>query len=346
MMEKMMEKWLKSMDWKKMAAVLLLLVAVIAPSILPEAFVYLLGLTLLFLILVISWDVIVGYTGQVNLGHTVFVGLGAYTAALLQVPSRFSGAIDFLATIPSPPPAVSILAGGIVAAIFGLIIGVITLRLRGYYFALVTAILPLVFMQTVFVFSDIFGGEEGFSIGLERSLAASTTLRYYYALVILVISFVIIRLIINSEIGLRFRAVRDDEELAEAVGIDVVRYKVLSFVISSFFAGIGGAAIVHYRITVSPDLYGIPLMLLIILAAVIGGLGTLYGPLFGGLIIYLLKNWWLKGVVMTFPGWLPINDEVILYLILIAIAVLAPEGLWDKIKEMLEHATAGSSESS
>ncbi len=338
---------MREIGLKKLTSILiLLLMAVVAPLVLPEAFVYLLGLALLFLILVISWDVIVGYTGQVNLGHTVFVGLGAYTAALLQVPSRFSGTIDFLASLPSPPPVVSILAGGIVAAIFGLIIGVITLRLKGYYFALVTAILPLVFMQTVFVFSSIFGGEEGFSIGLERSLAASTTLRYYYALVILIVSFIIIRFILNSEIGLRFRAVRDDEELAEAIGIDVVRYKVLSFVISSFFAGIGGAAIVHYRITVSPDLYDIPLMLLIILAAVIGGLGTLYGPLFGGLIIYLLKNWWLKGVVMTLPEWLPINDEVILYIILIAIAVLAPEGIWDKVKNILETASLRTSKSS
>ena len=341
----MMVKGFEKTDLKKLATVLILLIiATTAPLVLPEAFVYLLGLTMLFLILVISWDVIVGYTGQVNLGHTVFVGLGAYTAALLQVPSRFSGSIEFLAGMSPPPAAISILAGGLVAAFFGLAIGVITLRLKGYYFALVTAILPLVFMQTVFVFSDIFGGEEGFSIGLERSLAASTTLRYYYALVILLVSFAAIRLIINSEIGLRFRAVRDDEELAEAIGIDVVRYKVLSFVISSFFAGIGGAAIVHYRITVGPDLYDIPLMLLIILAAVIGGLGTLYGPLFGGLVIYLMKNWWLKGIVMTLPEWLPVNDEVILYTILIAIAVLAPEGLWDKIKAMLEHAGASGSE--
>ena len=341
----MIRAGLGEIDLKKLVSILiLLLIAAAAPLVLPEAFVYLLGLTLLFMILVISWDVIVGYTGQVNLGHTVFVGLGAYTAGLLQVPSRFSGSIDFLASLTPPPAAISILAGGVVAAIFGLIIGVITLRLKGYYFALVTAILPLVFMQTVFVFSDIFGGEEGFSIGLERSLAASTTLRYYYALVILLVSFAIIRIILNSEIGLRFRAVRDDEELAEAIGIDVVRYKVLSFVISSFFAGIGGAAIVHYRITVGPDLYDIPLMLLIILAAVIGGLGTLYGPLFGALIIYLLKNWWLKGVVATLPGWLPVNDEVILYIILIAIAVLAPEGVWDKVRDVLEHATAGGSE--
>ena len=325
------------MDVKKLiVGIVFLAVSVAVPSFLPEAYVYLIGLMFLFLILVISWDIIVGYTGQVNLGHTVFVGLGAYTAALMQVPSRFEGSISFLANMPQAPIPASILAGGIVAGLFGLAIGVITLRLKGYYFALVTAILPLVFMKSVFVFSDIFGGEEGFSIGLDRSLAGDVTLRYYYAFLLFLISFLILYVVVNSRIGLRFKAVRDDEDLAESIGVNVVRYKILSFVISSFFAGIGGAAIVHYRITIGPDLYDIPLMLLIILAAVIGGLGTLYGPLFGGIVIYLMKTWWLKSLLPSIPKWLPINDDVILYTILIAVGVLAPEGIWGKVRGMLK----------
>ncbi len=324
------------MDLKKIVlGVIFLATSLIAPAMLPEAYVYLLGMMFLFLILVISWDVIVGYTGQVNLGHTVFVGLGAYTAALMQVPSRFEGSIDFLAGMPQAPIPISILAGGIVAGLFGFAIGVITLRLRGYYFALVTAILPLVFMKSVFVFSEIFGGEEGFSIGLERSLAGDVTLRYYYALMLFLLSFAIIYAIVNSRIGLRFRAVRDDEDLAESIGVNVVRYKILSFVVSSFFGGIGGAAIIHYRITIGPDLYDIPLMLLIILSAVIGGLGTLYGPVFGGIVIYLMKSWWLREMLPSIPEWLPINDDVILYAILVAVGVLAPEGIWGKVKEFI-----------
>lgn len=324
--------------------ILFLVVGFILPFVVSEAFLYLLGLTMIFLILVISWDLIVGYTGQVNLGHTVFVGLGAYTAALMQVPSRFTGTIDFLANMPQAPIPLSILMGGIVSALFGFGIGVVTLRLRGYYFSLVTAILPLVFMQSLYVFSDVFGGEEGFSIGLERSLAESTLLRYYMAFGIFMISFAIIWIIVNSEIGLKFRAVRDDEVLAEALGINVTRYKILSFVLSSFFAGIGGASLVHYRITVGPDVYDIPLMLLIILSTVIGGLGTLYGPVLGGLIIYLLKNWWLKGVVGAIPSWLPVNDEVVLYIILIAIAVFAPEGLWSRVRRFTYERETGSRE--
>ncbi|WP_318249289.1 branched-chain amino acid ABC transporter permease [Geoglobus acetivorans] len=329
----MMVSKLPEMDMRQIIAWTIFLIAGLAiPFAVSEAFLYLLGLTMIFLILTISWDIIVGYTGQVNLGHTVFVGLGAYTAALLQVPSRFSGSVDFLANMSPVPVPVSILMGGIVAALFGLGIGIITLRLKGYYFSLVTAILPLVFMQSVYVFSNIFGGEEGFSIGLERSLSESPLLRYYFAFAVFMISFILIWLLVNSEIGLKFRAVRDDEVLAEALGINVVKYKILAFVTSSFFAGIGGATLVHYRITIGPDVYDIPLMLLIILSAVIGGLGTLYGPVFGGFAIYLLKNWWLKGAVQAFPAWLPVNDEVLLYILLIVVAVIAPEGLWSKIK--------------
>ncbi len=285
-----------------------LIIALALPLFVPEGYLFMFGMMFLFLILVISWDVIVGYTGQVNLGHTVFVGLGAYTAALLQVPSRLEGLIPFVASLPPQNLFLSIIAGGIIAALFGAAIGVITLRLKGYYFALVTAILPLVFIQSVYVFSDVFGGEEGFSIGLERALSQSIVGRYYIALASFLICFFAIRHIVRSDLGYRFMAVRDDEALAESLGINVVKYKIISFTISSFFAGIGGALIVLYRITVGPDLYDIPLMLMIILSAVLGGLGTLYGPVIGGIIVYLLKNFFLKMVIPQAAS-IPINDE-------------------------------------
>lgn len=316
--------------------IILVIVTAIVPWFIPDALAYILGLTFLFIILTVSWDLMVGYTGQVNLGHTVFVGIGAYVTALMQVPSRFEGTfLGFLAGLPKVPIPISIFMGGVLSAVVGLIIGVITLRLRGWYFALVTAILPLIFIETTVIWRDIFGGEEGFSVGLEKALASTSIGKYYISFVIMVVSVAIMLVIVNSKIGLKFKAVRDDLELAEAVGIDTVKYKVLAFVISSFFAGIAGAAMVHYRVTVSPDLYDVPLMLLIILAVVIGGLGTIYGPLIGGLIIYLIKYWWLKGAMASLAATgLPINDDIILYAILIIVAVLAPEGLWIKVRKL------------
>ncbi|MEM3737119.1 MAG: branched-chain amino acid ABC transporter permease [Candidatus Bathyarchaeia archaeon] len=313
-----------------------LVVALIVPGFASDAFVYILGLTYLFIILAVSWDIIVGYAGQINLGHTVFVGLGAYTAALLQVPSRLQGTfLEFMSKIPQTPIFMSILSGGVVAGVVGLMIGVITLRFRGWYFALVTAVLPLVFIETTIIWSDVFGGEEGFSIGSENALAPTIAGKYYSALALMLISVAIMFAVVNSKIGLKFKAVREDFYLAESVGINTVYYKVLAFVISSFFAGVAGAAIVHYRISVSPSLYDIPLMLLIILAAVTGGIGTIFGPIIGGLVVYLIKYWWLKGAISALQtAGLPVNDDIILYTILIVLAVLMPEGLWLKIRKL------------
>jgi len=298
---------------------LALIVAAVMPFILPEAYLYILGLAYIFAIMVISWDLMVGYTGQVNLGHTTFVGLGAYVAAILQTPIRAGLSLH---------PALAIITGGVVAAGVGLSIGIITLRLRGYYFSLVTAILPLVFMQTVFIWRELFGGEEGFAI--ENTMLTTTVEKYYFSLAVLVVSLVVMKKVVDSRIGLRFMALRDSEELAESLGINATKYKVLAFALSSFFAGIAGAMVVNYRVTVSPELYGVPLMLLIILSAVLGGLGTLYGPLAGAIVIYLAKNWWLGQIIRTLS--LPINDEIVLYALLIAVGILMPEGLYHKVK--------------
>ncbi|MEM2060196.1 MAG: branched-chain amino acid ABC transporter permease [Archaeoglobaceae archaeon] len=305
------------------ALIPLALLLISLPMFVPSAYLYLIGLALVFAILVASWDLMVGYTGQVNLGHTTFVGLGAYVAAILQVPSRIGVALEV-------HPFLAILLAGIFSALVGLAIGLITLRLKGYYFSLVTAILPLVFMQKVFVWRSIFGGEEGFSIPSEKLLVASTIEKYYVAVAFAIVSMALMFAITNSKIGLRFKAIRDSEELAEALGIDTTKYKVLAFVLSSFFAGIAGAIFVNYRLTVAPDLYDVPLMLLIILSAVIGGLGTLWGPFLMGVFVYLAKNWWLtafrSGIV---------NEEIILYAILIVVAILMPKGVYNEIQEKL-----------
>lgn len=324
-------------DKRILGILIFVAVSLIIARITPDALTYIIGLTYLFIILAVSWDIIVGYAGQINLGHTVFVGIGAYTTALLQVPSRFQGTFfEFLSEMPRIPIFASIFFGGIVAGIVGFLIGVITLRLRGWYFALVTAILPLVFIETTIIGSGVFGGEEGFSVGLERALAPTSLGKYYIALALMLVSVTTMFMIVNSRVGLKFKAVREDFYLAESVGINTVNYKVLAFVISSFFAGITGAAIVHYRSTVSPGLYDIPLMLLIILAAVIGGLGTILGPIVGGFIVYLTRYWWLKGAISAFTiAGLPINDDIILYMILIALAILAPEGLWVRVRRFV-----------
>ena len=308
-------------------ALISLAILAILPTFAPQSAVYLLGLTFIFVVYVISWDLIAGYAGQINLGHTVFIGIGAYTTALLQNPERLG------ILLPQLPIWVTIVLGGLMAMAFGFAIGVICLRLKGYYLALVTAILPLICIQLLNVYSNVFGGYEGFSVGFEKALASSLIAKYYISFAFMLICIVATIYIIRSPLGIKLKAIREDEELAEAVGIDVVRYKLIAFCLSAFFAGLAGAVMVHYRITVGPDLFDIPLMLMIILAAVIGGLGTIYGPIVGAFLIYLAKNYIFVQIVQALS--LNISDEIFLYILLIIIILKSPEGLFEKVRRML-----------
>ncbi len=315
-----------------LVGLLIALLAVI-PFFATQSVIYLLGLTFIFVVFVISWDLIAGYAGQVNLGHTVFIGIGAYTTALLQNPERFEGFLDFLAGIPQLPIWVTIIIGGLMAVAFGFIIGAICLRLKGYYLALVTAILPLICIQFLNVYSDVFGGYEGFSIGFGKALASDLVGKYYIALAFMIISIVATVYIIRSPLGIKLKAIREDEELAEAIGIDVVKYKLVAFCLSAFFAGLAGAMMVHYRITVGPDLFDVPLMLMIILSAVIGGLGSIYGPVAGAFLIYLAKNYVFVKVVQSLS--LNVSDEIFLYILLIVIILKSPEGIFEKVRKFV-----------
>ncbi len=298
-----------------------LVVGIFLYFVLPESHLYTLGFAMLFACLSASWDLVVGYTGQVNLGHTTFVGLGAYVTSVL-----IAGRLGFILD-----GVTSTLIAVLLSALVGIAFGAVALRLKGYYFALVTAILPLVFMQTVFVWSEVFGGEEGFSIGLENGIPPD--LRYPFALTVSFATLVLLRKVVNSKIGMRFMAIRDNEELAESLGIDTTLYKMLSFTISSAIAGFLGAFIVLYRLTVAPDLYGIDLMLLIILATVIGGLGTIYGPFFFGIIVYILKLIAIREMLEILS--LNMSDEIVLYAILIVTAITMPEGVAVKLRNYL-----------
>ncbi len=311
-----------------------LLVMGVLPIFLPDTLLYILGLTFIFIVFAVSWDFMTGLVGEVNLGHTIFIGVGGYVTALLNVPTRFKNTfLDILTNIPPPPIPITILLGGVIAAITGILIGLITLRLRGWYFALVTAILPLLFIKATYVLKDIFGGEEGFSVGLSKALAPDTIGKYIITLLFMAASILILYGIKNSKLGLTLIAIREDNTLAEALGINIYLYKVFAMGISSFFAGVSGALLVHYRVTISPDLFDVPLMLLIILAVVIGGLGTLIGPIIGGFLIYLLKYWVLKVYLIPYiPTTIPINDDIILYILLIIIAVLMPHGIYERLK--------------
>ena len=331
----MKNTWLRNYVKNLVGVAVLATVLAPLPFVVDESLSYILGMAFLFVMLAVSWDLVTGYTGVVNLGLTVFVGLGGYTSALLQEASRLKDTeLAFISGVSGLPVYVTILIGGLVAAVIGLAVGTATLRLKGWYFALVTAILPLVFVQTTYVWKNIFGGEEGFVV--HASIGSTVAEKYYAMLAMLLVCLSCVLALTTSRIGLRWKAIREDNVLAEALGFSTTWYRVAAFVLSSFIAGVAGAATVHYRLVANNDLYDVPLLLLVILAVVVGGPGTVWGPVAGGFLVYSIKNWWLKPLVYEhiWPTGVPLNDDMILYAALIALAIVRPHGIWGSLVKL------------
>ncbi len=176
-----------------------------------------LTLASIFAILAASWDLLSGFTGQMNFGHALFFGVSSYTAALLNLHFNI-------------PPWGTIPLGAMAAVLAGLIIGIPCLRLRGTYLALTTLAFPIILMGIVFTIPDITGGELGLS-GLDR-LAKSRVTAFYITVILMFVLVVIMWKITDSKTGIIFHAIREDEVAVRASGINTTRYKLLAFCLS------------------------------------------------------------------------------------------------------------------
>lgn len=232
-----------------------------------------------------TWDVASGYTGQLNFGHAFFIAVGGYTTAILNVTHGYS-------------PFISISVAILISAIAGLVIGIPALRIRGVYLALVTFVAPFIFYQVVLLRSDIFMGSFGFrrqptpfagigdGIISVSSSALATIIDYYVAYVLLVGVFLVLYGYTRSPAGPILAAIREDEEAVASVGLNPAKYKVFAFMLSSATGGLAGAMFVHSSVGFpQPDaLLTAQLSLDIIIIAILGGMGTITGPLIGGLL--------------------------------------------------------------
>jgi len=279
---------------------------------------YYLGILFLasvFAIFAASWDLLSGFTGQMNFGHALFFGVAAYTAALLNL---HFGLAPWL-TIP---------LGALAAVLAGLIIGVPCLRLRGIYLALATLAFPLILIAVVYTIPNITGGEMGVS-GIDP-LSGSRTIDYYIAVTLMIgLGFVMWK-ITASKTGIIFHAIREDEVAARASGVNTTRYKLLAFCLSGFFAGIAGGLYVHYMKVAGPSTLELLLSFQVVIWAIFGGIATIYGPIAGVFILY---------VPLTLLASVSVVSEIRMLLIAI-IVVLAmlfmPEGLTTWVRDKLE----------
>lgn len=219
------------------------------------------------IILAMSLNLVTGFTGQLHLGHAGFMAIGAYTAALLSVKAG-------VAFTPA------LLAAGLVAAIFGVLVGLPTLRLRGDYLAIAT----LGFGEIVRISilnMDITGGPFGL-----RGIPRLTNLPI--VIIVVALSYAVLHSLVHSRIGRAFIAIREDEVAAEVMGIETTRMKVTAFALAAFFAGIAGGLFAFWYRFISPGSFGFMLSIEVLSMVVLGGLGNLLGSVLGaGFITYL-----------------------------------------------------------
>ena len=293
-------------------------------------------------ILALSLNLIYGFTGMFSLGHAGFMAVGAYTSSLLILPALQKEMIYILDPLIWPfsvlqaPFFVAVLAGGIMAALFGLIIALPVLRLGGDYLGIAT----LGFAEIIRVVANNITFITNGALGL-KGIPDYANLWWNYGWLFITI-FVIVR-IVNSNFGNALKAIRDDEVAARAMGINTYRYRVISFTVGAFFAGIGGALLASLLTTIDPKMFLIVMTFNILMIAVAGGLGSITGTCIAGVLITFLLEW-LRFVenpinfgFIHIPG-IPGMRMVIFSLSLILIILFRREGImgmreltWDSI---------------
>ena len=273
----------------------------------------------LYAVMAQSWNLVAGYGGQISLGSHAFFGLGAYTTAILWSGNHLWGSLyDSHPNIYYFDP-VTMLLGGFVAALAAVLIGLPLLsKLHGDYFALGT----LGFGEIVKVIFVNGGDFTGGAFGIVAPASSFDTLRphYWVGLGLMVATALAIRALMRSRYGLALIAVRDDEMAASANGIDTLKVKVAAFAGSAFIAGVAGSLYTFYIFHVGPDsVFDLDWMLLPLMMTVVGGSGTLLGPILGALVMYAVFD--LARIVV------PDYHPVISGLTIILAMLFLPKGL-------------------
>ena len=297
----------------RIVVLLFFLVLLLLPAVTQDPYLLrILILTGIFAILAASWDLLSGFTGQMNFGHALFFGVGAYTAALLNQNVHI-------------PPWGSIPMGGLAAVLAGLIIGIPCLRLKGTYLALTTLAFPIILMGIVFAFPDITGGELGIS-GLDR-IARSRIANYYIVIVLMLVLCTIMWKITDSNTGIIFHAIREDEVAVRASGINTTRYKLLAFSLSGFFAGISGGLYAHFMRIAGPSTLEVSLSFTVVIWAIFGGVATIYGPVGAVFILFPMLEF--------FRFW-PEYRTLMFAVIILLILIYMPDGLLHWVRDKIE----------
>ena len=332
-MASMLEQARQETGWHRSNKVTALLAALVLllflfPLVGPSPFfLHLMIMIFMYAVMSQSWNVIAGLSGQISLGHVVFFGIGAYASSALYVQYGVS-------------PWLGIIVGMAVSVLIAVLIGIPMLRLSGHYFAIATLLIGISF-QVVFQRWEWVGAASGLWIPLteESSWAAlqfhdSKAPYYYVFLVFFILTYLSVWRLSASKVGFRLRAIRDDHQAAQSLGIDVSRYKILAFAISAVIMAPMGSLFAQYILIVDPDrMFNIEISIMVLLMTVLGGIGNIWGPLLGVAILIPVSEY--SRIYLGGTG--GAVDLIFYGLILMLICIFRPDGLISLLpKHLLE----------
>lgn len=272
---------------------------------------------LIFIALGQAWNVVAGIGGLLSLGHGVFLGIGCYTTGILF--NKYG-----------IPPWIGVWAGAALSMVFALVMGAMTLRMRGVFFALATVAMSLALVQLSRHFVDLTGGADGLALKFYGdslwAMQSRTPAPFLYAsLALVVVFYLITRRILASRFGLEMMAVRDDEVAAAAAGVAVFRTKLLGFLLSAMMTSIAGSFYMQFYMAIDPEAaFGLAQAIQLQLPALLGGLGTAWGPIIGGALMIFLSevtNWFSTKIGIE-------GLDILVYgLMLLVVVLRAPKGI-------------------
>jgi branched-chain amino acid transport system permease protein len=304
----------------------LIVVLVLVPFMLGEFYVGELGGVFIFAIAGVGLMLLTGYTGLVNLGQAAFLGIGAYTNAVLMTKG-----VPFVITLP---------LAGLVSALFGVLLALPTMRMTGFYLAIATLAFGSIIGTVFQKWTSVTGGFDGFAVPTPSIFGfpiAGANGVYYLSLAVLIFSIWLAINILRSPVGRAMVAIRDSEISAQSMGINLTLYKTISFAISSGITGLAGALFAHYVRFLAPDSFDILLSIQFVTVIFVGGLGSLHGAILGALFVRLLPQA-IAIVRDDLPfgiGRMPGLEPSLFGLVLVLVILFEPLGMygrWVKIK--------------
>ena len=305
--------------------VFLLLLFGLAPFYLSPYLLYILNSIGIFAIAAIGLNILIGYTGQISLGHGAFFGVGAYAAAIL-------------ATRLNVPFYLSIPAAGFITALVGMIIGIPSGRLKGLYLTIATLAGQFIIEYVLIQWESLTMGTMGITLPSPSIAGWSNSgdkMFFFLIFISLVATTWFAVNIMRSKFGRAFIAIRDNDRAAEGMGIPIFKYKLLSFAISSFYAGFAGAIWAYYMVSITTEPFNLGLSVEFIAMVIIGGMGNIPGAIFGATFITLLNEGlrYATGILMnvSFITGMGLNmaplREFVFGLAIVLFILLEPKGL-------------------